>query len=292
MQQPVASSHQPVTVPRNNGERSERNTLRRRSFARLSIVQIIVGSLSLVFGITSIVVGCVGSYSGIGIWCGIFFIVTGSLGCITSMKFTNCWIITSMVMCIVAATLSGPIFVISAAVTVAHENTYILEECSYNKYGHYDCTYGHDYTCTGIDAVLLVIAIIEFISAIIQASLCCQPLCCSQRNQPMMYYVAGQPYGVPQQATVYMMPPGAQVITQQGGQQFQSMAPVVVNPIGSPQQFAYAQQQPGMVPVAGQPLQQQYTSGFQEVASGTRRHTPPPGYSTLEPEPETKTPLA
>merc|ERR1719277_2523419 len=73
----------------------------------MSIAMIIAGALSVILQIV-LIFGPHLSTIGQGIWCGVFFIITGGLGMAAANKPSDCSIITLMVLSIISAVMAVP----------------------------------------------------------------------------------------------------------------------------------------------------------------------------------------
>ncbi|XP_077868892.1 uncharacterized protein LOC144359786, partial [Saccoglossus kowalevskii] len=106
------------------------------------------------------------------------------------------------------------------------------------------------YSRQGIDAVLLVLAIVEAIVAIVYSALCCHEICCGRRTSRPIYYVEGHvnspSHHVPLTSMgtnqpIYFLPqPGVHTVAHSSGThggRTQSHQPMVVT--GHPQQVVY-----------------------------------------------------
>ncbi|XP_070540019.1 uncharacterized protein [Ptychodera flava] len=140
-----------------------------RSTAGLSICQIILGGTAVCLGIAAIVIGCQLAYIGTGIWCGIFFAITGIVGLVTASKKSSGMISTFMIMSISSAAIFATmLFVISV---VAATREYRCYYCSSPK--------GR----LAVDVLLAVVAVAEAAVAIVASAICCNAVCCNKPQQ-------------------------------------------------------------------------------------------------------------
>ncbi|XP_078481984.1 membrane-spanning 4-domains subfamily A member 4A-like [Ciona intestinalis] len=112
MQQTQGYINQPMSVPLIIQPPQEQPGQKyAKVYFGLGITQLVMGILSLGIAITAL---CMGSnyYSnyyfdtGAGIWCGVFFLICGILGCISGQKPGKCIIVASMVMTIISAVIA------------------------------------------------------------------------------------------------------------------------------------------------------------------------------------------
>ncbi|XP_070576382.1 membrane-spanning 4-domains subfamily A member 4A-like [Ptychodera flava] len=137
----------------------------KRTITALSFCQFLLGGTTVALGIVAIVIECVSSEIGCGIWCGVFFMVSGLLGLISASKKTNGLIITSMVLSVVSASLFAPVL-LSASVAMIFQ-----EEYGNDDYFYYDA-------CLVVESLLGLMAATEAVIAIISSAFCCRAVCC------------------------------------------------------------------------------------------------------------------
>ncbi|XP_070581756.1 membrane-spanning 4-domains subfamily A member 4D-like [Ptychodera flava] len=176
------------------------------------LCQLIFGAILILLGIVSIVMGGRLSFVGSSIWCGIFFIITGSIGIAASKSKTKGLIIGTLVCSIIAAALSGG-YLFSINLTAA-----LIEGLDYG----YDYVEGNQ----AVDGVMTILALAECVIAIVHSVICCRAVCCGQQQMIPVYFTTGGQPGVPMQpvgssvgaqGTVYMMPQGGPVTGQSTG---------------------------------------------------------------------------
>ncbi|XP_070543455.1 uncharacterized protein [Ptychodera flava] len=141
-----------------------------RTITGLSLCQLLLGGIAVALGIVAIVIKCVSSELGCGIWCGVFFMVSGLIGLISASKKTNGLIITFMVLSVVSASLFAPVL-LSASVAMISQ-----EEYGNDDYLYYDA-------CLAVESLLGLTAVAEAVIAIIASAFCCRAVCC---DQPLM----------------------------------------------------------------------------------------------------------
>ncbi|XP_070537193.1 membrane-spanning 4-domains subfamily A member 4A-like isoform X2 [Ptychodera flava] len=224
-----------------NGARSD---FSHRVVGVLGAMQIVLGSLCVLFGIIILLLNGAISFIAAPLWCGAIFIVTGLLGVLAANWKTSGVIISSMVMCILTATLFYPtLFGIMVATMVIEA----IDSCYYDYSRH--GSWG-DYICDdrdtklAIEGVILFLGFIDFVVAIVNSAFCCGALCCKPRNvSPVVYYTV-QPGGVPQQVPMATTQYGQQVILVPPSG---PSAPPPYGPYNTQPMFV----QPGAVPMAG-----------------------------------------
>ncbi|XP_033640152.1 uncharacterized protein LOC117300600 [Asterias rubens] len=175
-------------------------------------IQVVCGVVSVAIGIAAIVLGCSIAAVGSPIWSGIcFFIVAGILGIASAGNQNSCAIVAHLVMSILAslAAFQLMIILIIAALT---ETFYCGSYFYYN-----DCS--SRYGRIIVDSIGCIVALIEFVVAIVAAAICCRGSCgygtVATQQTVVHHYVPNQgnvttimtspqPYG----QQVYMQQPG------------------------------------------------------------------------------------
>ncbi|XP_070581761.1 membrane-spanning 4-domains subfamily A member 18-like [Ptychodera flava] len=210
------------------------------------ICQMVLGIILVLLGIVNIFTGGYLSVVGSPIWCGIFIVVTGSLGILTSRRKTKGMIIATLTCSIIAASLSGGLVLPMSLSMALVEGQYAVAACV-------------------VDAITTLAALVECVIAIIHSVVCCRAVCCGQQQMiPMYCRVQGQPDAPMQpmtspvgaQRTMFMMPLGSPFTGQNAGyqgpppEQFQSYNPQGQHPQGklniSPEQIIYTEQRPSL----------------------------------------------
>ncbi|XP_070581763.1 membrane-spanning 4-domains subfamily A member 4D-like [Ptychodera flava] len=133
------------------------------------IYQMVLGIILILLGIVEIAAGYP-PFVCSPIWCGIFIIVTGSLGIVASRRKTKRMIIATLTCCIIAASLSGGLVLPMSLTTTVFE--------------------GLDYEVAAcvVDAIITLVALVECVIAIIHSVVCCQAVCCGQQQMIPIYY--------------------------------------------------------------------------------------------------------
>ena len=142
----------------------------------LSIIQ-------LVMAVLAIITQAIGLYTddyygpgfqivGTGIWCGIFFALSGVFGAIASSKPSFGWIVTFMVFSIISASFSLPLLVLSSIGTV--------DQSYYYYFYPGDPTRGYV-----VSAIQIVISLVQAAAAIVSAGMTCRAVCkcCGARRE-------------------------------------------------------------------------------------------------------------
>lgn len=144
----------------------------------LGVIQIICGVLSIIFN-TVLIIYSKDYYdagdSGYGIWCGVFFLVSGGLGVGASQKPQYGLVVAHMVMSIFSAVFAG-ILLIASSVGAATS-----DDCNYYNYIY-------SYICDkpvvkGLNIGMVIVALLEAVLAIWASVICCSACCCRQPAQ-------------------------------------------------------------------------------------------------------------
>jgi len=186
-----------------------------RAAVGLGSVQIVLGALAIIAQIVILVVYNV-FYTAIsqGIWCGVAFIVCGTIGVIAGKRRTFPWVVAQLVFCILVCLFAAAIIALSAMTSVyRYGAAYTYVPCqSTGYYSHYQSgeqlggqkhinnLYWNNYyygsggkPCTGpgfilnvpwvvqfsLNLVMGCLGIVSVIVAIVAATLSCAPLCCN-----------------------------------------------------------------------------------------------------------------
>ncbi|XP_006813133.1 uncharacterized protein LOC100367004 [Saccoglossus kowalevskii] len=177
-----------------------------RGFLRLAFAfgstHIILGVLAVVFGLTAIaVVGGLANI-GTGIWCGVFFIVTGFLGCVSGNDRNRSLIIAFMVTSIISGFCLTPILVIVTSLDVNRRHNYGIHHNCWFTVPHCSANYTNP---IAIDVMLLMVALVEGIISLFSVWYCCTTLWV-YRQTPKVYYATGLPSDIPQQNQIITVP--------------------------------------------------------------------------------------
>jgi len=151
----------------------------------LGITQIIIGVLCFIFNIVAIAYGSGIDVVGCGIWSGIMFIITGSLGISAAKTRGKCQVIAFMVLSIISAVMTVPL--LSIDVFGALYASSGGNDCYYDRY-YYTCK---NYTEVQIamTSCLAILAFTEAVVCIWASVLGCKVACCcgSVPVVPMQY---------------------------------------------------------------------------------------------------------
>lgn len=152
----------------------------------LGITQIVIGALNIILGIAVIPALSAGYWvnsSGSGIWFGIWILITGIIGVLSSKSPQNRGLNgTNMgfsIVCTVVSFFVGIFFAVAVA--------YFAACNEYNSYNRYDYRYRYRNGCygdkgagTALYALLLISMIAEFFISMVASIYCCQGGCCQQ----------------------------------------------------------------------------------------------------------------
>lgn len=123
----------------------------------MSIAMIIAGALS---AILQILVMLRSHSIGQGIWCGVFFIITGGLGVAAARKPSDCSIIALMVFSITSAVLAVPRMVFDA----------------------FGAEWSYQVEAVGLYSFLFILGLAGAIISIVLSSYTCRAVCCRKSN--------------------------------------------------------------------------------------------------------------
>ncbi|KAJ8018427.1 hypothetical protein HOLleu_43595 [Holothuria leucospilota] len=131
-------------------------------------IQIACGVSAIVLGIVCIVTDVSHGHIGTGIWSGLlFYISTGILG-VLSVKRSYEMIIGYMTMSIISSIVAGVSIIIFASSAAT--------ERWYGYYVYLDVPWGVRLT---FDLLSLLVAVVEFVTCIVAAAVCCSGSCCA-----------------------------------------------------------------------------------------------------------------
>lgn len=162
--------------------------------ARLvALAHIVVGILLLIFGIVDRVEGYFWTGEGcFGIWCGIWMIITGSVGIPASSRERNSSsqsFAGAFMGCSITSAVFGGVIIICYGISIAQ----------YHYYDYwYDLNYWYNYDAEmAITAITLILGVVEFAIGILAAILCCYVTSCdccgtSPEQTTSVVYVSNQ----------------------------------------------------------------------------------------------------
>ncbi|XP_038051950.1 uncharacterized protein LOC119724803 isoform X2 [Patiria miniata] len=208
------------------------------SMTGTGITQIVLGSLTVILGIVACVIGSFYFFIGHAFWCGIgFYCVAGILGVVAGQKQNQCAAIAYMILSIFACLASCIVMGISG--TAAALDRY--------SFGFYTDNWEGK---VAVDAMLAIVALVEFVVSIVGASMTCGAICNTPPAHTVIHYqaqpqfvVAAQPQGVtyyaPQGQQQFASYPAQQVVAPQGPY-FQGQAVPQAPPQAMPQAMPHA----------------------------------------------------
>jgi len=241
--QPVVAiqSGQPVQMYAYNSPPVVYGNYNSKQSMGLGVTQVVVGVICIVINAIGIAFGSLLAVVSIGIWGGIMFIISGSFGISAAKWRTKCKVIAFMVLCIISAAITVPLFicaVMGAALDGYYENCYSLY---YNYYRRsYNCQ-EISHVAVAMNAVLASLAIVQAIAAIWGSAICCKAACCCKYNNSQV--VAPIQFATIQGQQVIIIP---QSQLNLGGQMMTYAPPdystqQVLSASGPPYQISYGQ---------------------------------------------------
>ncbi|XP_070536690.1 uncharacterized protein [Ptychodera flava] len=196
--------HSPIILQTSNQQnQGERSGFPHKTVACIGIIQIIFGLASIAAGIVAIAGYCLFHEGGVGIWCGVFILVTGALGCLSASKKSTGPIVASMVLSIINATVFCPTLLILSSIALG-------------------VVYDDSDACIAAGSIMIIVAVLSAILSIINSVYCCIGCCCRNRETQQVIYVTTQEgamgatnmmyavQGVQPSGTVFMIPATAQ----------------------------------------------------------------------------------
>ncbi|XP_070581841.1 uncharacterized protein [Ptychodera flava] len=180
-----------------------RRNLSHRAVTGLSISQIVIGCLEIILGSVIIALDGVLAIVATPVWIGVFFVITGLIGFLAARWRTTCWIVTTMVMCIVSASLFTPALIVLLC-TVVFLETF----CGDWEYGCQGESAEGQMARMTIESAIVLLAVTNFILVIITSAFCCGAVCCKS-GDPDFEDQAG---GTRQYKSTAMTQDGQQVI--------------------------------------------------------------------------------
>lgn len=184
------TSVQWLVVPPEQPSQSPIYTYRKRSSVLLSAILMFCGISTMVFSIVYMAIS--NRYHEYFIyalkdsfWCGILSLTAGILGVVAGSKRTTCMVRVSMVLCILAASYSCPLVIVSVN-RAYHLRSSVLpnEYCCYGSDCNKDPDYGDDTTCRKVITLIVMESLLAFVSliggfcAIFLSSTACRAACC------------------------------------------------------------------------------------------------------------------
>ncbi|CAN9512581.1 unnamed protein product [Ophioblennius macclurei] len=169
----------------------------------LGTVQVMIGAITLLFGIaTAVYQPSLGIYSGIFVWGSLFYITSGSLAIAAEKSLSRCLLKNALAFNIVSAVFAGVAFIL-----------YSMDP-AIPFYPYYDYTYNYDgsyrYYYGGYSGVLAVFQFLELLVAIVTAAFACKAICnCCTGPQVIIQTVpaSSAPQAPPQYQAAPVAPP-------------------------------------------------------------------------------------
>jgi len=181
----------------------------------LSSIQLVMGALAIATQIIGLSTRYPDAhYVGTGIWCGVFFGLSGLFGVIASLRPSFSTIVTFMVMTIIASVFSLPLLIASSLSTAFTRRPYSYSYRSYDGLKH------------AMFATQIIISLLQAGAAIASSVMTCKAVCsCCRpmREDGVVYYtnngrsnatnmgVSNQPIVMPQQQPGYVTIPISQI---------------------------------------------------------------------------------
>ncbi|KAF5896762.1 membrane-spanning 4-domains subfamily A member 4A-like, partial [Clarias magur] len=146
----------------------------------LGVVQIMIGLLTILFGIVMAVpYWSISVRSGVVFWGSLFHISAGSLAVSASNKLNKCVVKAALVLNIFSTIASGIAIIMLSLDLVIHHGCYSYG-CGYN--------YASESFMNGISGVLLVFSLLQFAISIVVSAFTCKATC---SNQPIVNIING-----------------------------------------------------------------------------------------------------
>jgi len=192
MQQPGPTVY--VMVDKEN--KAKENKFSKKTAKGLSNAQITLGAISIFSQILIIILASIYpsrsyySYENIcgigeGIYCGVFFVIAGSLGLLASRKASNCNISAFLTLSIIAA--------VFGALQVSLASVNLIGATSADYAGG---------AKIGLFSAMIISGFAEFVVAIISSAFCCRGCCCTggSASGQVVYLSQGEVEGAPTQS--------------------------------------------------------------------------------------------
>ncbi|XP_026995958.2 uncharacterized protein LOC113638718 [Tachysurus fulvidraco] len=137
----------------------------------LGTVQIMIGLLTLLFGIVLVAFPQTSIFSGIVFWGPAFHIIAGSLAVSASNKLNSCVVKATLTLNIFSALSAGTTIIILILDLIFWRNSYRRSHYEYSYSYHY---YNSEVMGQGITGVLLVFALLQFCISIALSAFACK----------------------------------------------------------------------------------------------------------------------
>ncbi|XP_067929528.1 membrane-spanning 4-domains subfamily A member 8-like [Watersipora subatra] len=178
--QPQYAAQPGVTIVTQNppGEGYKLKVTALKQLKGLSITQVVMGVLCILFGIILIPVELSTYYtwisvSGYGIWSGVYFVIVGGIGLGAVKHNTGGWITATMVLNIISSALFFPPLVFMASTGLGIHASYSCE----GYYYYSSCSVIAKNAALALNVFLLLISLAELVITIWSAVLCCGAVC-------------------------------------------------------------------------------------------------------------------
>jgi len=231
---PQNSGQQPVIVvvqapPTNKQQCDEeryQKLLPKKTIMGMSVFMVVAGILSIIIQVAAIITGVTASYNqrvqfteafiGQGIWCGLFFVITGGLGFAVAKKPSKCKIIALMVFSILSAVMSYPHLYLDAT-AIAMSAGYWL-----------------DLTLVALFSINAIFALAAGIISIVISGYTCRAVCCPcGAGSTAVQQLPIQMTDLDLTKVIYTTQTSLNNECQEGAQQSQPPAYNIVNPVGN-----------------------------------------------------------
>ncbi|XP_016279043.2 membrane-spanning 4-domains subfamily A member 4A-like isoform X2 [Monodelphis domestica] len=130
-------------------------------------------------------------YTGYVFWGTAFFIISGSLSIAAEKRATTIMVQSSLAMNVVSSVMAGLGIVFLSINLVTHLFLYYCRE----EGSHFSC-FTLIFLFLGINVILLILAVLEFLVSIITSSFGCKALCCGQSEVTL--FMPTSTYHVPE----------------------------------------------------------------------------------------------
>jgi len=177
---PAGQQYQVVTVaqsPRVYNSYASKQSL------GLGITQVLAGIFCVVFNAVAIAFGALVSPASIGIWGGIMFILSGAFGISAAKCRTKCKVVTFMVLSIMSAAITLPLFICSIiGAIIDGYNFYCYTYYYYGYYSSNSCPNTRN-VAVAMNSLLTILAFVEAVAAIWGSVICCKAACCCNSTE-------------------------------------------------------------------------------------------------------------
>ncbi|XP_070550196.1 uncharacterized protein [Ptychodera flava] len=151
-----------------------------RTITGLSFCQLLLGGIAVALGITAIFIECSLFKIACGIWCGVFFLISGVFGLLAALIKANGLIIASMLLSAVSASLFAPVLLLMSVFMIYEDHYWDFRDRLSAR--------------LAVDSLLMIAAVAENVIAVISSSFCCRAVF---HNQLLSLMNGTFPYGVP-----------------------------------------------------------------------------------------------